>query len=334
LYTASITHFIKSLRQLLGFAVLAVLMLINCALAQDANRDFEIVRLESPISWLQAVDEAAALGGHLAVITSQDEQDHIRALLAAGDTAWIGGYDLVVEGTWVWANGAGWGYANWKPGHPDPVDGRDYLQVTFEDNGQWLAASGTCRAFIVEYGCCENNIAGNVDCDPDQIVDILDIIRLIDYKFKFESPLCCLDEANTNGDSADLVDILDIVHFIDYKFKDDVPNAPCSPQLIDPSEMVYITDRNGMTWDVTHGVHYYGMNPDNFNYGLGTDAIPPILNPQFLSPGDAGYPAPSETFEVLGVTIEGESRAYPLQTLLSHEVADDIIGTSRIAPAY
>ncbi len=59
------------------------------------------------------------------------------------------------------------------------------------------------------------------DADGNKITDILDIVYLIDWKFKDGSPPYPLYAANVNSDGA--IDILDIIHLIDWKFKDSGP---------------------------------------------------------------------------------------------------------------
>ena len=57
-------------------------------------------------------------------------------------------------------------------------------------------------------------------------------------------------------------------------------------------EQVFITDRTGKLWDVTHA-QKYGLDPSGYEYGLGPYAIRPLNNPLMLTPGDAGYPSPA-----------------------------------------
>ncbi|HUV31740.1 MAG TPA: M14 family zinc carboxypeptidase [Acidobacteriota bacterium] len=87
----------------------------------------------------------------------------------------------------------------------------------------WLGAVPTrlidFRTGYVRYlGTCCYRMSGNVDCDPDDIVDIGDLTRLIDYLFISEEPLCCPDEANCDGDFAGVVDIGDLTRLISYLF--------------------------------------------------------------------------------------------------------------------
>ena len=103
----------------------------------------------------------------------------------------------------------------------------------------------------------------------------------------------------------------------------------CLPE----EEPIVIVDRTGKEWDITHAVSEYGFTADGFQFGIGPYAIPPIIDPLFLSPGDPGYPSDNETFEVLGVEIDGDARAYPI-TLMKREVVDDWFGDTAVAVAY
>ena len=102
----------------------------------------------------------------------------------------------------------------------------------------------------------------------------------------------------------------------------------------DPPEAVYITDRTGKAWEISHAVNEYGMLPENFNYGLGPNAIRPINDPEMLEKGEAGYPVDDLRLGVLGVSMNGDSRAYPLHILSSHEVVNDIVGEVPIAAVF
>jgi hypothetical protein len=111
-------------------------------------------------------------------------------------------------------------------------------------------------------------------------------------------------------------------------------SSPVVEDKPDETSKIFIQDRTGKKWEITHAVNEYGLDSANFNFGLGPNAIPPILDPQFLKPGDTGYPTSSENFRVIGTTIEGESRAYRISALSGHEVVDDQLGAIYFAVAY
>ncbi|UCG53758.1 MAG: DUF3179 domain-containing protein [Candidatus Latescibacterota bacterium] len=53
-----------------------------------------------------------------------------------------------------------------------------------------------------------------------------------------------------------------------------------------------------------------------------------------LSPGDPNYPDEGGTFVVIGTTIGGESRAYPIHVLNRHEIVDDAFGDVHVAVGW
>ncbi|HUV31541.1 MAG TPA: M6 family metalloprotease domain-containing protein [Acidobacteriota bacterium] len=77
--------------------------------------------------------------------------------------------------------------------------------------------------------CCCVALTGNVDCDPDDIVDIGDLTSLIDYLFISQASLCCDAEANTDGDEAATIDIGDLTRLIGYLFISNELPVACPP---------------------------------------------------------------------------------------------------------
>ena len=61
------------------------------------------------------------------------------------------------------------------------------------------------------------------------------------------------------------------------------------------------------------------------------DAIPAITEPQFVSADEAKL-APDTP--VIGVAINGESRAYSLYLLNGHEIVNDSVGGEKIATTW
>ena len=55
------------------------------------------------------------------------------------------------------------------------------------------------------------------------------------------------------------------------------------------------------------------------------DAIPAILQPQFVAP-EAVPPEFKDVELVLGLSMNGESKAYPLDVLSHHEAVNDVVG--------
>jgi len=82
--------------------------------------------------------------------------------------------------------------------------------------------------FEVEGDSCCIGITGNVDGDPEEIVDIGDLTALIRYLFIPPTvPPDCMEEANIDGDEAGVVDIGDLTTLIDYLFISNTSPAVC-----------------------------------------------------------------------------------------------------------
>ncbi len=62
------------------------------------------------------------------------------------------------------------------------------------------------------------------------------------------------------------------------------------------------------------------------------DGIPALVNPRFMKASEARYLRPDD--RVVGITIGGESRAYPLAILNYHEIVNDSLGETRFAVTY
>ncbi len=66
---------------------------------------------------------------------------------------------------------------------------------------------------------------------------------------------------------------------------------------------------------------------------IGKDAIPAILEPSFLNASQAlSQMAPDEL--VLGVSLNGNNRAYPVNMLSRHEIVNDVVGGVPLAVTW
>lgn len=66
---------------------------------------------------------------------------------------------------------------------------------------------------------------------------------------------------------------------------------------------------------------------------LGKDAIPAILEPEFVSVSEADLWMTSDE-GVLGVSIEDEHKAYPVSMLSRHEIVNDVVGGDPVAVTW
>jgi len=110
--------------------------------------------------------------------------------------------------------------------------------------------------------------------------------------------------------------------------------ASNSVEVSEGGNKIILTDQTGKKWDVSHAVKKYGFEINRFEFGLGPFAIRPFIDPEFLSPGDTGYPADGADFLIMGTDIGGDARAYRITDMSWHEVADDQFGEAHVAVAY
>jgi len=75
------------------------------------------------------------------------------------------------------------------------------------------------------------------------------------------------------------------------------------------------------------------VDPDEIvSGGPPPDGIPPIDDPKFFAPEEAGFVTDQEP--VLAVEVNGQAKAYPLQILTWHEIVNDTIGGVPISVTY
>ena len=82
--------------------------------------------------------------------------------------------------------------------------------------------------FVLAKGnCCSGGFTGNVDCSPDDLVDISDLSEYIDSHYLNVRFHCCPAEANMDGSLDGGIDISDLTALIDYLYISFTPLAPC-----------------------------------------------------------------------------------------------------------
>ncbi|UCC44406.1 MAG: hypothetical protein JSU65_00305, partial [Candidatus Zixiibacteriota bacterium] len=97
------------------------------------------------------------------------------------------------------------------------------LKVNLEAAFEWYRTNlrPGCTSLC---GCCIG-LTGNVDGDPNDICDIGDLTKLIDFLFISYTPPECMEEANCDGLGS--VDIGDLTKLIDFLFISYTPPAGC-----------------------------------------------------------------------------------------------------------
>ena len=105
-------------------------------------------------SWEEAKAYCESLGGHLAVISSQEENDYLYQYITEnGYTgAYFGLADPFQSGNWIWVNGTS-NFTNWHKGEPSDMD-EPYGMFFYEfEDGTWNDAKwgDNTEAFICEW---------------------------------------------------------------------------------------------------------------------------------------------------------------------------------------
>lgn len=145
---------------------------------QYSTATHSFYRIAGPANWATANANAqaatlveppgvigvAGVGGHLANITSQVENDFVNAMLPGA--GWIGGSDAAVEGEWRFTTGpetgqqfwqgpaagstVGGSYARWGGGEPNNSGNEDYVQMRAD--GYWNDLNGSSSLnYVIEW---------------------------------------------------------------------------------------------------------------------------------------------------------------------------------------
>ena len=122
------------------------------------------------ITWQEACYAAETVGGHLATVTSEEENDFIFSLLA--DEYWYGGCSgpylcfgpwiggLQAGDDWRWVTGEEFAFTAWEDGEPNDLGGDEdfirYFTLRGEPSSRWNDAWNEARfrtnSYVVEYG--------------------------------------------------------------------------------------------------------------------------------------------------------------------------------------
>lgn len=124
---------------------------------------YQVYDLDSIRSWQSAEYYCEAMGGYLATITSQEENDFVynNVVKAAGyESAYFGLTDHNDLGTWRWVNGEKVDYLNWSYGEPNNEYGDEHYAMFYHEytDGYWndgcfgKRTGDQGRAFICEWG--------------------------------------------------------------------------------------------------------------------------------------------------------------------------------------
>lgn len=128
------------------FVVLLLIAVLVCSLpigvfaqaiptSADGGRsvyfnDHKYQVFETYMTWQEAKEYCESLGGHLATITSAEEQSVLNNF---DGNYWLGGTDSGSEGNWRWITGEAWIYTNWDEGEDNNLDEIEHYLTTWYD---------------------------------------------------------------------------------------------------------------------------------------------------------------------------------------------------------
>lgn len=94
---------------------------------------------DKPYTWHEARIKAEQLGGHLAALTTLEENYIVfDKLNLRGVNVWLGATDEGSEGRWRWVTGEPWSYTNWGAHGNDNANKQEhYLHFHGQFEGQW-----------------------------------------------------------------------------------------------------------------------------------------------------------------------------------------------------
>ncbi|XP_034027567.1 galactose-specific lectin nattectin-like [Thalassophryne amazonica] len=142
---ASVLHFSVFLFLVCALGIGANVTSSSCpsGWTRQGSRCFTFHR--GSMDWATAELTCVRKGGNLASIHNQREQNFItqliRKLSGENTKTWIGGYDAVKEGLWLWSDGSTFNYKGWKKGQPDKHVPPEHCAETNFKGAFWNNAS-------------------------------------------------------------------------------------------------------------------------------------------------------------------------------------------------
>ena len=109
-------------------------------------------------TWTSSEALAVSLGGHLASINDQAEQDFVLSnfgnIAGVDRRLWIGFTDFGSEGAFYWSDGSSAKYTNWNPGEPNNSGAVEHYAEMLGSNGKWNdlndAGAGYVHVAVIE----------------------------------------------------------------------------------------------------------------------------------------------------------------------------------------
>ncbi|MBL9167077.1 MAG: VCBS repeat-containing protein [Verrucomicrobiales bacterium] len=141
--------------------------LLNRVVYTQGSRQFVVS--DTALSWIDAESLAVSLGGHLARVTSADQNAFLARTFSAAATGdlWIGYNDRSAENSFSWVGSGAPGYVNWQNGQPDNNGGADGAVLAIPGGGWYDDVIRTQRRGLIE-------VPQLPDADGDGLASSLD----------------------------------------------------------------------------------------------------------------------------------------------------------------
>jgi len=147
---------------------------------------------EESLTWTEAKIKCEENGGHLATISSYEEQEFIQNIIKSvkKENLWIGGFYSDETGSWTWVDNSEWNYTNWDVSQPDNYSGDEYfLRIKNRDR--------------IYEGCEANDGMWNDTADSADGIDEDKDVSLITFGYVCEWDS---DESKVNEETLEIPD--------------------------------------------------------------------------------------------------------------------------------
>jgi uncharacterized protein (TIGR03067 family) len=124
------------------------------------------------MTWHQAKRRCEDLGGHLATVTSEPENDFIVVLAKSGiaklgqlDGVWLGATDEEKEGDWRWIGGGKLTFSKWGEGQPNNKANEEHYMLLWLPRAVWADQPDRSKEHVA-YFVCEWDVAHGSETNP------------------------------------------------------------------------------------------------------------------------------------------------------------------------
>jgi hypothetical protein len=146
------------------------------------------------MTWNEHDRRARAMGGHLASITSAEENEQVTRI-SGGKPVWVGGIrkgDGNGPGAdhWYWSDGQPWSYTNWHPGEPNNAGGwENRVHLGLQAPGTWNDVhDGWSGPAVYEFSPETSPATTTVSMPSTNGIEILEAVVGKPVRFRINNP--------------------------------------------------------------------------------------------------------------------------------------------------